>query len=229
MRAWAVAGLLFAVILAGCAPTQPLREPLLVLPCAEEIGGEIAFVYKSRGRFLMGKAACEQYFADIAEAREIRTSGTTPLTPLESMQIDRPPAGPRSEPGGPRPPTGPERPALSEFRSMAPLRPVYFDFDEAEIRPQDVPILHEYAEWIRANPTYIVVIAGHCDERGTTAYNLALGERRAARVSDYLVRRGVEATRLLTVSYGETRPVCAEATDACWALNRRAEFLLKER
>jgi peptidoglycan-associated lipoprotein len=75
----------------------------------------------------------------------------------------------------------------------------------------------------------LVLIEGHADERGTPEYNVALGERRAKSVRDYLVARGVEADRLNTTSYGEERPVCNEGSEDCWQLNRRAEFLVKRR
>jgi peptidoglycan-associated lipoprotein len=74
----------------------------------------------------------------------------------------------------------------------------------------------------------LVLIEGHCDERGTNAYNLALGERRAKATHDYLVKRGVAAARITTVSYGEERPVCSQHNEACWSRNRRAHFLTKE-
>lgn len=214
-------------------PTDPMP-----LPCAEEIGGQIAFVYKSQGRFLFGRAACDQYFEDVRAALETGAVPIGPLSPMEAMQLAPTPAprplsdarrGDLGDPARPPVPTGPDRPSLTGFRSVAPLRPIYFDFDKAEIRPEDVPALHDYAEWLSANPSYAVLIEGHCDERGTTAYNLALGERRAASVKEYLTRRGVEAGRIVTLSQGELRPYCRESTQACWALNRRAEFLIRER
>jgi peptidoglycan-associated lipoprotein len=74
-----------------------------------------------------------------------------------------------------------------------------------------------------------VLIEGHCDERGTNEYNLALGERRAKSTMNYLVSQGVQASRITIISYGEERPVCNEKTEECWAKNRRAHFLVKPR
>ena len=83
-------------------------------------------------------------------------------------------------------------------------------------------------EWLKANPSALVLIEGHCDERGTNAYNLVLGERRARAAQDYLTARGVEAARIMTISYSEERPGCTERNETCWARNRRAHFLAKQ-
>ena len=74
-----------------------------------------------------------------------------------------------------------------------------------------------------------MLIEGHCDERGTNEYNLALGERRAKSTMNYLVSQGIQASRITIISYGEERPVCTEKTEECWAKNRRAHFLVKPR
>jgi peptidoglycan-associated lipoprotein len=83
------------------------------------------------------------------------------------------------------------------------------------------------AAWLKDNTHTLLLIEGHADERGTNEYNLALGARRAKAAADYLVSQGVLATRISTVSYGEERPLCAQRTEACWARNRRAHFLVK--
>ncbi|MBI3457958.1 MAG: OmpA family protein [Candidatus Rokubacteria bacterium] len=84
------------------------------------------------------------------------------------------------------------------------------------------------ATWLKANPNALLLIEGHADERGTNEYNLALGERRAKATRDFLVSLGVEAGRMTVISYGEERPTCTERTEACWAQNRRAHFLVKQ-
>lgn len=106
------------------------------------------------------------------------------------------------------------------------LGDVYFDFDEAALRQDARDRLARNAEFLRSRPEFQVQIEGHCDERGTSEYNLALGERRAQATRDYLVSLGVAAGRLRTVSYGEERPACPESAESCWQLNRRARFLL---
>jgi len=111
----------------------------------------------------------------------------------------------------------------------AALADVHFDFDKAVIRSGDVKILDASAGWLKANPEQLLLIEGHCDERGTNEYNLALGERRAKAAMTYLVAQGVEANRITLVSYGKERPSCTEKTERCWAQNRRDHFLVKPR
>ena len=122
----------------------------------------------------------------------------------------------------------PRPPAPKEFMPHDALRPIHFDFDAATIRPVDTKVLDASASWLRDHPGYIVLIEGHCDERGTPAYNLALGERRAKAAMSYLAAQGVRADRMMTVSYGEERGLCADASESCWTRNRRAQFLVKE-
>ena len=120
------------------------------------------------------------------------------------------------------------RPAPSEFTAVRELADIHFDFDKYEIRFEDATILDRNAQWLKANGKDLVLIEGHCDERGTAAYNVALGDRRAKAALDYLVAHGIAAQRITIVSYGEERPVCTEHTEACWAKNRRAHFLVKK-
>ena len=108
-----------------------------------------------------------------------------------------------------------------------PLKDVYFDFDSYALRADARETLKANAGWLKANPAAQVQIEGHCDERGTTEYNLALGSKRAQSVKDYLVTLGAAADRLTTISYGEEVPVCRDETDECWQKNRRARFVVQ--
>jgi peptidoglycan-associated lipoprotein len=98
---------------------------------------------------------------------------------------------------------------------------VHFDYDRYQLRDEDRAILQRQAAWLQKYPQVRVTVEGHCDERGTREYNLALGARRANAVKEYLVAQGVAAGRLETVSYGKERPVCTESNEECWAQNRR--------
>jgi peptidoglycan-associated lipoprotein len=109
------------------------------------------------------------------------------------------------------------------------LKDIYFAFDRADLRPAEAKTLDANGTWLKAHDNSLVLIEGHCDERGTAEYNLALGERRAKAAMNYLVSRGIPASRITTVSYGKERPVCTEHTQACWARNRRDHFLVKDR
>ena len=103
---------------------------------------------------------------------------------------------------------------------------VFFDFDSHAIRADAQATLQKQAAWLAKYPQVRLVVEGHCDERGTREYNLALGDRRAYAVKEFLVSLGVDANRLTTKSYGKERPVCSESDEACWAQNRRGYSLV---
>lgn len=107
-----------------------------------------------------------------------------------------------------------------------PLKDVHFAFDSYELDDEARAILRENADWLQDRSREKVEIEGHCDERGTVEYNLALGAKRARAVKDYLVSLGIAADRMTTISYGEELPLCAEHNEECWAKNRRAHFVL---
>jgi peptidoglycan-associated lipoprotein len=99
---------------------------------------------------------------------------------------------------------------------------VFFDFNESDLKPEARATLDRQAAWLKKYPSVNATIEGHCDERGTREYNLALGERRATAVKNYLVADGVGADRLKTISYGKERPAVLGSNEAAWAQNRRA-------
>jgi len=159
---------------------------------------------------------------------------TTPGTPTAApAPASSEPATAAPTPGSgstaaPAPAPG-ARPSPKEFIAVAEMRDVFFDFDKYDVRPSDAKILDANAAWLKTNAEHLVLIEGHCDERGTNEYNLALGERRAKSTMNYLVSQGIQASRITIISYGEERPVCTEKTEECWAKNRRAHFLVKPR
>ncbi len=104
------------------------------------------------------------------------------------------------------------------------LETVYFDYDSSSLRPDAIATLQKNAEKIKQVPGVIIQLAGHCDERGTQEYNLALGERRALAVRDYLIKLGIPGERLVTISYGEEFPADPGHNESAWAKNRRVEF-----
>jgi peptidoglycan-associated lipoprotein len=121
-----------------------------------------------------------------------------------------------------------ERQAPATFVENANVKPIYFDFDRSDIRPEDARTLEANAAWLKAN-NVLILVEGQCDERGTDEYNLALGDRRARVTINYLAALGIATNRMSTVSYGKERPVCTEHGEACWALNRRAHIVVKPR
>jgi len=103
---------------------------------------------------------------------------------------------------------------------------VFFEVDQHSIRPDAQAILQKQAAWLKQYPQTKLLVEGHCDERGTREYNLALGDRRAYAVKEFLISLGVDAARLQTKSYGKERPTCTESDDSCWQQNRRGYSVL---
>lgn len=114
--------------------------------------------------------------------------------------------------------------AVPSHDHMAGMKSVYFDFDQFTLSAEARSILGENAKYLKANGGVQVVVEGHCDERGSDEYNLALGESRALAAKNYLVSLGINAKRLSVISYGEEKPASQGANEAAWAKNRRAEF-----
>ena len=114
--------------------------------------------------------------------------------------------------------------SLDELNSTSPLDPVFFDYDQSDILAEARTALQRNAEWMRKWPSTRLRIGGHCDERGTNEYNLALGDSRAIAVRDYLVSLGIPGNRITTVSRGEESPFCTDSHEGCWSRNRRGHF-----
>jgi peptidoglycan-associated lipoprotein len=110
--------------------------------------------------------------------------------------------------------------------ASSPLKDVFYEFDRYDLSADARATLRANAEWLKSNPSARVEIEGHCDERGTNEYNLALGAKRAQTAREFLTTLGIPADRLSTISYGEEIPVCREPTEDCWTKNRRARFVI---
>ena len=144
-----------------------------------------------------------------------------PPPPVEEAPPVEQPAPPPPPPPPPPPVVqeGPAPGSLEDFRVNVGER-VYFDLNEYGLDADDQEILKLQAAWLQSYPSVRIMVAGNCDERGTREYNLALGERRASVVKDYLVSLGVDPSRIDTISYGKERPIAAGSDEASWALNR---------
>jgi peptidoglycan-associated lipoprotein len=123
------------------------------------------------------------------------------------------------------PPAAAPQQSIEELFS-ANVKDAFFDFNKSDIRADARDALSKDAEFLRSYPQVRVSIEGHCDERGSTEYNLGLGQRRAQAAKDYLVSLGIPADRMETVSWGKERPFCTEHTEECWQQNRRAHFVM---
>jgi len=116
--------------------------------------------------------------------------------------------------------------SLEEINKEAPLKMIHFDFDRYFIREDAKPVLEENAQWLKKFPSVKILIEGHCDERGTEEYNLALGEKRAKATFDYLVSLGISSDGMKIISYGKSQPLDPGHSEAAWAKNRRAQFTI---
>jgi peptidoglycan-associated lipoprotein len=125
--------------------------------------------------------------------------------------------------------------SLSQFQKgqlgsgeQGPLGDIHFDYNDYTVRQQDTEIMQNNADWLQKNPDRHVQIEGHCDERGSEEYNIALGAKRAQAAKEYLQTLGVAGDRMSTISYGKELPLCTDHTEDCWAENRRDHFALTE-
>jgi peptidoglycan-associated lipoprotein len=121
---------------------------------------------------------------------------------------------------------GTQEARLKSFHATADLKDIHFNFDQYDLDSNTKSVLEENATFLKSNPNMRVEIQGHCDERGTNNYNIALGERRAHSTKKYLVAQGVASSRLNIISYGEEKPFCSDNNENCWHQNRRAHFMV---
>ena len=127
------------------------------------------------------------------------------------------------------PPPPPPAPSLTEQQLFAQsVKDIYFEYDKADIRADQQSALQADAQFLQQHPNIHITIEGHCDERGSTEYNLALGTNRADAVKNALVQGGVGGDRIKTISYGKEKPFCTESNETCWQQNRRGHFVYEQ-
>ena len=197
MRAWMTL-FVAAALASGCSKQAvPMPSSTLQPPSA---GGTVSTAPAPTSSRAVDSSMA---VADRSSAATTTTPGAATWTPVDG----------RSDP--------------AQFKPVADLPDIHFEFDQYAVRPNDQRVLDSHASWLRARPGALLIIEGHCDERGTNEYNLALGERRAKAAMDYLVSRGIDARRMTVISYGAHRPACVDREESCWARNRRAHFVVK--
>jgi peptidoglycan-associated lipoprotein len=157
-----------------------------------------------------------------------RVPGPTPQAPVSEAKISPPIPPPvlkeariAEQPIAPAPPV---QPPMPQARPIPELSDIFFDFDRFVIRNDAQSVLEANAGVLKSQSGEKILLEGHCDERGTSAYNLVLGERRAQAAAQYLRDLGVPSSQIQITSYGKERPFCAEHSEACWQSNRRAHF-----
>jgi len=239
-RALLVAGLVATIFTGGCkkkpvATTprqetpveQPKLQPTVTLsadPSSIEKGGTATLSWTSTNATQLTIAP---------EVGTVTAEGSTKVTPADSTTYTITASGPggsanstaRVTVSTPPPPVETKNEPDPNKIFYDGVRDAYFDFNKADIRPDARQALAATAELLRNYPQFRVTIEGHCDERGSTEYNLALGDRRAGAVKQYLVSLGISADRLSTVSFGKEKPFCTQSNESCWQQNRRGHFV----
>jgi peptidoglycan-associated lipoprotein len=166
------------------------------------------------------------------EVGAVTAEGSTKVTPSDSTSYTITASGPggsadasaRVTVEAPPPPPQPQQESLDSIFSRE-VKDAYFDYDKSDLRADARTALNQTADFLRNYPQVKVTVEGHCDERGSTEYNLGLGDRRANAVKQYLVSLGISADRINTVSYGKEKPFCMESNETCWQQNRRGHFV----
>jgi peptidoglycan-associated lipoprotein len=232
-------GLLALVIVSvGCshrvANNPPAPAPAAVPPAQPTVSLEASRSDISRGQSvtLRWSAANATSVNVTPEVGSVAAEGTTNVTPAASTTYTATATGPGGSASSsarvtvtiPAPAaTTSRQPSLEELFDKE-VQDAYFDYDKASIRDDARSALAKTAEFLRSYPQVAIMIEGHCDERGSTEYNVALGDRRSDAAKDFLVSQGVATDRIQTVSYGKERPFCTQGNESCWQQNRRAHM-----
>jgi peptidoglycan-associated lipoprotein len=238
-RALWVAGLAATIFTGGCkkkpvattppsAPVeQPKPQPTVTL------SANPTSISKGDSSTLSWTSTNATQLTIAPEVGTVSAEGSTKVTPSDSTTYTITAGGPggsatstaRVTVSVPTPPVEPAPSPDMDALFARDVRDAFFDFNKADIRADARDPLSKDAEFLRNNPGVRVTVEGHCDERGSTEYNLALGDRRASAVKQYLVSLGISADRISTVSFGKEKPFCTQSNESCWQQNRRGHFV----
>jgi peptidoglycan-associated lipoprotein len=238
-RAGLLSVLAAVVLTAGCgkkvtpappvkeAPPPPAARPTVTLQASP------AAINKGESATLSWNSTDATQLSIAPEVGAVTAQGSTKVTPADSATYTITASGPGGSASAtatvsvnaPPPPPVVEKGPSDDELFLKEVRDAYFDYDKADIRPDAREALSKTADFLKGHPQFKVTIEGHCDERGSTEYNLGLGQRRADAVKQYLVSLGVPADRLATVSFGKEKPFCQEHNEPCWQQNRRGHFV----
>jgi peptidoglycan-associated lipoprotein len=216
-------------VITGTAPTSepPAARPTVTLQA------NLTSINKGDTVTLSWSSTNATQLTIAPEVGAVAPEGSTKVTPSDSTTYTITASGPGGSADSTvrvtvaAPPAEPA-PTTSSIDDMflKEVQDAYFDLDKADIRSDARAALAKSADFLRNYPQVKVVVEGHCDERGSTEYNLALGDRRAAAVKQYLISLGIGADRVSTVSYGKEKPFCMESNESCWQQNRRGHFVM---
>jgi len=239
-RALLVAGLVATIFTGGCKkkpvpappPPAPAPAPAPAQPTVT-LSANPSSINRGESSTLSWTSTNATQLSIAPGVGTVNAEGSTTVTPNNSATYTITASGPGGSATGsatvtvnvPPPPVqkAPEPDYDQIFRDG--VRDAYFDFNKADIRPDARQALAATAELLRNYPQFRVTIEGHCDERGSTEYNLALGDRRASAAKQYLVSLGISADRISTVSFGKEKPFCTDHNETCWQQNRRGHFV----
>jgi peptidoglycan-associated lipoprotein len=237
-RAGLLVALAAALSISGCkkkieAPPPPPPPPPAAARPTVTLQASPTSINKGESATLTWNSTDATQLAISPGVGDVTAQGNTTVSPSDSTTYTITATGPggsatatasvgvNAPPPPPPPPAGPSDDELWR----AGVQDAYFDYDKADIRPDTRAALSKTADFLKSNPRFKATIEGHCDERGSTEYNLGLGDRRANAVKQYLVSLGVSADRLSIVSFGKEKPFCMESNEACWQQNRRGHFV----
>src|SRR5712691_10379962 len=237
-RAGLLVALAAAVFTFGCKkktvappPPPPAEKPAPSSPTVT-LQASPATINKGDSSTLSWNSTDATELSIAPDVGAVTAQGSTKVTPSDSTTYTITASGPGGSASAtstvtvnaPPPPPPPKGPSDDEI-FLREVRDAYFDYDKADIRPDARAALSQTADFLKRHPSIKATIEGHCDERGSTEYNLALGDRRATAVKQFLVSLGISADRLSTVSYGKEKPFCMESNESCWQQNRRGHFV----
>jgi peptidoglycan-associated lipoprotein len=241
VRSLFVACSAFALFVAGChkkpaaAPPPAYTPPPAAVKPTASLSADKSSINKGDSVKLSWTTSDAQNISITPDVGAVTAQGSTSVTPAQSTTYTLTASGPGGNAestasitvNAPPPPPEAPKPSFDQI-FLEKVKDAFFDYDSAEIRGDARAVLQNDADFLKAYPQARVTIEGHCDERGSTEYNLALGDRRANAVKEYLVTLGVPAGQLTTTSYGKEKPFCTESNEACWQQNRRGHFALNK-
>ena len=232
--------LVLALLVAGCAkkvaPPPPAAPPPPPPPARPTVTLQAnpTFIQKGESATLSWSSTNATQLTLSPGVGTVAPEGRTRVSPPDSTTYTITATGPggtadataRITVSQPPPPPPPKPTETMEEMFLKNVFDAYFDYDKSDVRPDARDALAKTAQFFRSYPQLGVVIEGHCDERGSTEYNLGLGERRAQAVKQFLVSLGITADRMETVSFGKEKPFCTEHDEYCWQKNRRGHFVM---
>jgi peptidoglycan-associated lipoprotein len=239
-RALLVAGLVATIFTGGCKkkpvpappPSAPAPAPAPAQPTVT-LSADPASINRGESSTLSWTSTNATQLTIAPGVGTVNAEGSTTVTPSDATTYTITASGPGGSANATArvnvtvPPPSVQKAPESDLNELflREVRDAYFDFNKADIRPDAREALTKTADFLRNYPQIRVTVEGHCDERGSTEYNLALGDRRASAVKQYLVSLGISADRMSTVSFGKEKPFCTEHNETCWQQNRRGHFV----